>query len=185
MGSTTELLLVAVLVASVATDLRSHRIPNVIIVLGVGGAFALAGAGGWPKLGLAAAGFATGLVLFLPCYALAWMGAGDVKLMAVVGAFLGPLNTVLAAVAVLICGGAVGLMWVVCRGGGAAMLRRYWEMLQCICRTGRCAYVPPAESEVAGKEMPFALAIALGTGWTLWQTGTILSPSSLLIGGGP
>ena len=163
------LALMAVLLVSVGTDVRSRRIPNALIVIGLATALALGGLTGWQALGNAVAGLIVGLLLFLPAYVFALMGAGDVKLMAVVGAFLGPMDVVLAAVASVIAGGILGLMVVMGCGGGRSMLQRYRLMLACLWATGRFAYVKPAAGEAAAKPMPYALAIACGTTWTLWQ----------------
>jgi prepilin peptidase CpaA len=154
-------------------DLKSNRISNILIATGLAAGLALAGSGGWQALAMAAAGVATGLILFLPAYALAAMGAGDVKLMAVVGAFLGPMDTVIAAIATVIIGGVLGLLLVIGRGGGAATLSRYWLMLRCLCATGRFAYITPAANEAAATEMPYAVAIACGTGWSLWRADAL------------
>jgi prepilin peptidase CpaA len=89
-----EVLSLAALVAvtiAVATDLRRRRIPNWL----TGGALALGLLGGlWlggPAGGLSAlAGAALGLLILLPFYASGGMGAGDVKLLAAVGALMGP-----------------------------------------------------------------------------------------------
>ena len=164
--------LTVALSAAVTTDLRSNRISNVLVVTGLACAVVLAGVDGWRSLGLAAAGFAIGLILFLPAYVLAVMGAGDVKLMAMVGAFLGPADTVVAVVATIIAGGVLGTALVIARGSAMATFRRYWLMLSCLLRTGRFAYVKPAAHEAARDKMPYALAISSGTLWALWSSGT-------------
>src|SRR2546425_13068330 len=82
----------AISVALVACvfDLYSRRIPNALtfgaaaVALVV--AAALGGASGaWSTL----MGLAVGLAIWLPIYALGGMGAGDVKVMAAIGAWLG------------------------------------------------------------------------------------------------
>src|SRR5688572_2362189 len=77
------------------TDVRSRRIPNVL-TFGAAAAALLfhlfvAGTGG---LQTAVGGWLVGTVLFLPFFALGGMGAGDVKLLAALGAWLGPRETV-------------------------------------------------------------------------------------------
>ena len=47
-------------------------------------------AGGLPGLGLSLGGWLVGCALFLPWFLLRGMGAGDVKLLAALGAWLGP-----------------------------------------------------------------------------------------------
>jgi len=74
-----------------ATDLYARRVSNralIAALLAAAGILLLDGADGlqWRQAGL---GLACGLLL-LPCYAIGWMGAGDVKFFAVLGALLGP-----------------------------------------------------------------------------------------------
>src|ERR1700751_1600311 len=84
--------LLMLLAVAVGSDLHSRRIPNWLVLTGLtlalavrlGGARAAQGYSAW---GL---GLLTGGGLFLPLYLLRGMGAGDVKLMAMVGAFVGP-----------------------------------------------------------------------------------------------
>src|SRR5258708_12295102 len=95
-----------ILIAAAYTDLRSHRIPNKLIVLGLimAGVFQLVANGAHGLLsGFLAA--VLGLGCFMPLYALRAMGAGDVKLMAVVGFFTSPRGVVYAVVLSLLAGG--------------------------------------------------------------------------------
>ena len=93
------------------TDLRCRRIPNALTFTGAllgliysvvayGGAGALSSLEGW----------ALGLALWLPFYALGGMGAGDVKLLACVGAWMGPAGVVRVAIYASIAGGALALL---------------------------------------------------------------------------
>ena len=97
---------------AVATDLRSQRIPNWLtfgaagaalgIRLALGGAQALlAGSEAW-LLGAA--------IFFIP-FALGWMGAGDVKLLAAFGALGGPAFLVQAALAGCLAGGLIAFVY--------------------------------------------------------------------------
>jgi prepilin peptidase CpaA len=75
------------------SDLYARRVPNtwLLAALAMGmGILVLQslfdkGRAGWPSL----SGFAIGLLIFLPFYAIGWMGAGDVKFFAVLGFLLG------------------------------------------------------------------------------------------------
>jgi prepilin peptidase CpaA len=115
--SSLEGMLIIFLAAAVYTDLRDHRIPNMIALsaalVGVCAHLYLAGLDG---AGFALGGLAVGMGLLLPFYALGGMGAGDVKLMAGIGAFLGPQQTLLAVGLTLVFGavGALGLLLIGC-----------------------------------------------------------------------
>jgi prepilin peptidase CpaA len=98
-----------VLVATVV-DIRTRRIPNALTatMAGAGVGFAAAGISG-VSLVAAVAGFALGLVLMLPGHALGATGAGDVKLMAAVGAIVGPALVVKAFLFTAVAGGVLAV----------------------------------------------------------------------------
>jgi prepilin peptidase CpaA len=162
-------------VAAVWTDIRSRRIPNSLTLGGAAlGLLLQAGLGGLEGLGTAAAGWALGLGLFLPGYLLRFTAAGDVKLLAAVGVFLGPEGALVAGATSLAAGTLLAVPAVALAGGLRGLRspwQRYGVMLRCLVTTGRVAYVRPAADEVMGQRFPFAVAIALGTafaaGWLL------------------
>lgn len=170
------LLLLGLLVAAAVIDLRCHRIPNLISLGGsiicLGLYIGLLGFGHEGLLtGLA--GMGVGLLIFLPFYAMGGMGAGDVKLMAMAGTFLGPLHALLAAGLALGAGSLMGLGILLMRRGVAQMARRHLSTLQCLTVTGKWSYVPPGEDQAAAIRFPYAAAIAVGTLITLWWSGTL------------
>src|SRR5262245_62135518 len=97
-------------IAAVAAfiDVRTRRIPN---ALTFGSAlvaiFYHLMAGGPAAAGLAAVGWFIGALIFFPVFALGGMGAGDVKLIAALGAWLGPVGVLYVAVGSAIAGGVV------------------------------------------------------------------------------
>lgn len=79
-------------VAAAGYDLKTRRIPNRLLLLALAGGAAclvLLGDGASPAPRQALAGLGAGFILLVPFYALRWMGAGDVKLMATIGFLLG------------------------------------------------------------------------------------------------
>src|SRR5262245_11058582 len=102
-------LLVAVVAAVI--DVWKRRIPNVLTF----GAAASAllyhmSASGASGAGIATTGWLVGFALFIPFFALGGMGAGDVKLIAALGAWLGPLGALQLAAATAIAGGVTALV---------------------------------------------------------------------------
>lgn len=97
--------LCVLMLSAVTTDIRQHRITNhlVIFVL-LTGLFAQLAVDMEYGLIFWAGGIAVGLAIFLPFYIGGGMGAGDVKLMAAVGSFLGPLEGTIACASALIAG---------------------------------------------------------------------------------
>ena len=161
-------LLGAVALAAI-TDLNYHKIPNALVLAGLGAALLLRLPGS-PGAILPpwAGGALAGLLLFLPHYVLRGMAAGDVKLMAMVGAFAGPVLALQIALASLMIGGLIGLVMLLWRGRLRVALRNLRTLLlPWLLRAGGMPLQPvalaPGES-VGG--MPYGLAIALAT-WSL------------------
>jgi len=100
------LVLLGILAACCVTDLKAMRIPNVItfpamlLALGYHGM-----TNGLDGLAFAAAGLGVGLGVMLVPFLIGVMGAGDVKLMAAAGAFVGPHLALDAFLATCIFGG--------------------------------------------------------------------------------
>ena len=111
MPDATIVVLTGGLAAATVIDLRSRRIPNSLtggmIVLGVG--FAAFGASGI-SMPASLLGLILGFLLMMPGYALGATGAGDVKLMAAVGAIIGPGLTVTAFLFTAIAGGVLAVV---------------------------------------------------------------------------
>lgn len=110
-AAASDLCVFTITLIAAVTDLRCRRIPNALTFTGAllgflysssaqGGAGALASVEGW----------ALGLALWLPFYALGGMGAGDVKLLACVGAWMGPAGVVRVAIYASLAGGALALL---------------------------------------------------------------------------
>lgn len=153
------------LVAAAWSDIQSHRIPNTLILTGMVLAFAL---GAWQNgvsglLG-AGGGFALGLLVFMPFYLLRALGAGDVKLMAVVGAFLGPGGLIGAVLGTFIAGGVMALALTLHSGKLGQMLSNIKSMLVngMIDVSLKQMPVMTANTKSVGK-LPYAVAIAAGT----------------------
>ncbi|MGH8568015.1 MAG: A24 family peptidase [Gammaproteobacteria bacterium] len=149
-------------------DTRYHRIPNGVTFGGaVGGLVLQSYFGGLEALGSGFLGLAIGFALFIPLYARGAMGAGDVKLMAAVGAFLGPAATLWAAAFTMIVGGVMGIAILLRHRGLGPLARRYLTTLNFLVVTGTLNHDGPRDGEAAARRFPYALAIGLGTLWAL------------------
>lgn len=147
-----ELLQVGALsAASVAAiiDVQSRRIPNWLTLSALIAGVLLNGwlAGG-SGVTVALAGAVVGGALLLPFYAMRAMGAGDVKLLAAVGALLGPQQLISVAVYGALVGGAMSLLILLARG---RLLVAMSEVL--------VQHRPPTPS---GATAPYGVAIASG-----------------------
>ncbi len=116
-------MLAAGVLAATVIDLRTRRIPNELTaaMTGIGIALAATGVSGI-SVGGSFLGYALGLVLMLPGYRLGATGAGDVKLLAAVGAIVGPALVVTAFFCTALAGGVLAVMVAVRRRRLAATL---------------------------------------------------------------
>lgn len=110
MESAIVVLLTVVLVTAMCTDLRSSRIPNWLTFPAMGVALlAHAWLAGFPGALFSLAGLGAGLGLFFILYVTGSIGAGDVKLMAAVGAMVGPYGALLSGLLAIVVGGVYAL----------------------------------------------------------------------------
>lgn len=170
-------LLLGLLVVATATDLCRHKIYNWTTYPGILAALLLNGMGtvlvattgrdpdelrrtlhslGWVGLAESLVGFlACGLVL-LVCYVLFKVGGGDVKLMAMLGAFLGPDRGIEAMLWTFVLGGAMGLVVLVWRVGPVRLGARVMRQVLWTITLGR--WTPLTPDERAQLQPPLFLA---------------------------
>jgi prepilin peptidase CpaA len=151
------------------TDLRSRRIPNLLTFGGAFAAIVFHGVtGGASGFLTACAGWVVGLALFFLPFALGGMGGGDLKLIAALGAWLGPGQAVWLALCTGVAGGVMAFV--------VALVRGYlWQALsnvRLLLTHWRVAGIGPVhEISLAGSSGPrlaYALPILVGTAVTLW-----------------
>lgn len=132
-------LLALALAVAVVSDLRVRKVPNALTGPAVLMGFALGAFGHGPhglRLSL------EGAALTLPLYALrGGLGAGDVKLLAAVGALAGPRFALWTLLGTGLAGGLLGAAYLATRG--LDLRREGW----------------------AGRRLPYAPAVALGAAW--------------------
>lgn len=148
----------AFLVGAVIYDLVNHRLPNYYLLVGVVAGVAwnayIAGLAGVASAG---AGLLIGFALLVPFYALGGMAAGDVKLMAVVGSFLGADGALGASVYSLMAGAVLGIVYLLYKGHMGRLVVRYWAMAVTRSR------IQADANDAARHRFPYAIAIAAGT----------------------
>lgn len=166
-----------ILLLAVIEDLRRRRIPNFLTFSGVALGIVLSGfEAGWAGVWSGVAGTLTGAgLLFLP-FALGGMGAGDVKLMAAVGAFGGPAFAFRAFLAAALLGGAASAVALLRAGRLAPTLRTaLWDCAALIAPAIPFVPLPQRPAGIEGgpkaaDAIPYGVAIALGALVTwLWQ----------------
>jgi prepilin peptidase CpaA len=160
---------VVVAAAGCFTDLRSRRIPNVLTFGAAAGAFGFYLVGdGWRGAGWSLSGLAVGLAMFLPLFLLRGLGGGDVKLLAALGAWLGPGATVWLALWTAVAGGPLAILIALSRGYLKTALVNVWALLT-FWRVAGVQPHPALTLETASApRLPYALPIAAGLMVTLW-----------------
>ena len=114
MTITLDSVLVAALLCAVFTDVRARRISNRLTYpLMAFGLAANAITGGWHGLSTSALGWLAGIALMLIPFALGAMGAGDVKLMAAIGALKGPHFVLVTLIYASLAGGLLAIAFLV------------------------------------------------------------------------
>lgn len=102
--------LIVILLVAALIDLHTFKIPNIITIPAAVGALTYyAGQSGLSGLLFSLAGLGTGLLLLLIPYLMNGLGGGDVKLMGVVGAFLGAKAVAAAFLFIAVIGGIYGI----------------------------------------------------------------------------
>ncbi|PPC93382.1 MAG: hypothetical protein CTY33_08080 [Methylotenera sp.] len=174
--------LVLLLVVAAWQDIKQHRISNRIVLLGVllgfmfnglipeGQGFNSPAPGGLGWLaGLT--GLGMGMAVLLPFYWLRAMGAGDVKLMGMVGAILGPGQVLGALLGTFLMGGVMALVIALRAGAMMRLLGNVKFMLfdgMVKVSTGQAPTMDDVSQSVG--KLPYALAIAVGTvGYLIWR----------------
>ena len=165
--NTTEMILLLILGIAIVSDLHGRMIPNWLT-----GPSILAGLGlhafmnQWTGLVFSMEGAALGLGLFLIMYVFGWMGAGDVKLYAAVGSFIGPAQTLSAAIMIALVGGLLAFGTLGLHLGWRKTGLWLWSYVQGIALTRSVQGLTPVQG-IAPK-VPYAVAIGLGTIGSYW-----------------
>src|ERR1700730_6879177 len=159
-------LVCALLILAAYIDGKQLRVPNWLTFSMVLSGLVYSGlTGGWAGLGDGLLGMAVGLACLLPLYAVGGMGAGDVKLLAGVGAWMGPAITLGAFVATGIVGGLMALV-VDARSGAVA---RHVAMFHTISSEILTVRDPVKLAEAAAQRkptmmlLPYGIPIAIGS----------------------
>jgi prepilin peptidase CpaA len=151
------------------TDLQTRRIPNCLTFGGAGAGLGYhLGYYGWPGLAGSLAGLVLGLSLLLLPYLKGGLGAGDVKALAALGAWLGVMRTFYLFIYMGLAGGLLILAVLWWRGLLRVYLRQGWAFLVNLVLDGRGA-ATPAFPAPGNKTFPYGVALALGMILLCWR----------------
>lgn len=162
----TEIAVAAVAAVACATDIRWRRIPNWLTFSGVAAGSALhAVMGGLAGARLSFEGMLLGFGAYLLLYCLRAMGAGDVKLMAAVGAIVGPAGWVGIFVATSLAGGVLALLAILFKG---RLRQTFWNIFFILNELAHFRAPYQRREDLSVKDgrslkMPHGVAVAAGT----------------------
>ena len=150
-------------------DLRTRRIPQALTFGGAlaGLAFHLMN-GGWSAGLGSGVGWTVGIAIFFVPFALGGLGAGDVKLLGAIGAWLGPMNAVWVGLYAGAAGGVLAIFVALTKGylfqavGNVGVMLAYWRM-------HGVRPLPEITLEHSrGPRLAYAVPILAGTMVSLW-----------------
>jgi len=163
-----NLAIIAVIGLAVFFDMEWRRIPNWLILFGLSVALGLSGLRGMNEFYLSLTGMGVGIgILFIP-FAFRWIGAGDVKFLGVMGAFVGPyLLPRVLWYSILITGG-MAIITVICRRLSLEFLTRAcvdFKQAMLVLLTFGSAQAERANASTARSQqgVPWGVGIGLGT----------------------
>ena len=155
---------VIVLVIASFTDLRSRRIPNWLsFPFLVSGLSAAGWLYGWHGLAHSAAGAGVAVLIFGAFFCMGGMGAGDVKLCAAIGSWIGPGQLLIALVLTGLAGGFMVLCWALYSGFLRTLLLDCRNLLPGLRTPVAQERLPMNLHASPRRAIPYAPAIAAGT----------------------
>ena len=161
-----QILLAVIVMTAGVYDIRWRRIPNWLtlagVIIGVGlNSFLYEMPGFW----LALKGIGLALLIYFPLYAIRAMGAGDAKLMAAVGALVGPMNWLGIFLLSAVLGGVLGLALILTTGRSRQTFANVGFLVRQLA-IFRAPYLEKEELDVRSPKavgLPHGAVIALGS----------------------
>jgi len=152
-------LVCGLLILAAYIDGKQLRVPNwLTFSMVLSGLVYSTWAGGWAGLGDGLLGMVVGLACLLPLYAVGGMGAGDVKLMAGVGAWLGATTTFYAFCVSTIVGAVMAVVMVLWRKS----FDKHYAQLLVILSEWMTIKNPRELSRIAAERKPKMLLLPYG-----------------------
>ena len=147
------------------TDLRERKIYNKVIAAGLVTALItnVILQGFFNGLRFTLAGLLMGIILLLLPFSMGGLGAGDVKMLGMIGAFTGSLMVVQVMLVSALVGGVLALITLIQEGSVLRRLTQLLQRLYCFIFTRQSLYLGSCrEAESQGKTIPYGVALSLG-----------------------
>jgi prepilin peptidase CpaA len=165
----TSLIAIGIAIVAFVFDVRTRRIPNALTFsAALAGLIFHVASSGQAGSQLAGGGWVVGLLMLLPFFLLGGMGGGDIKLVAALGAWLGPSQTFWLAIYAGLAGGVMGVIVAASHGylrtaiANVSAMFGYWS-------TVGIKSVPGLTLESsASPRLAYAIPVLVGTLVTIW-----------------
>ena len=167
-----DFILIIVLLICLITDIKSRKIYNKILLPSLIAALLLNifnfGLNGLVDSVL---GLLLGFGILLIPYLMGGMGAGDVKLLSVIGAFKGPMFVFTTAIYMALVGGLIGIIIALYKSGFLRKLKN-WRLALSSMKYGLSMFVPSKDS--MKKTFPYGVAIVAGAFLSFLLDGVVI-----------
>lgn len=167
-----NLTLIVLLLGAVVTDLRARRIPNLLVGLGMVLAITWhVYQAGVPGLFFSLKGLGIGILLLIIPFFLGGMGAGDVKLLGMIGAFMGTGFVFDTFLWMALIGGVIAILYLIKEGQLGRTVKRLWRGLKTAFIMQRTSvFLDSTDKQEFEVYFPYGLAIALGALAAYWRS---------------
>jgi prepilin peptidase CpaA len=163
-----DFVLITVLIICFITDVKSRKIYNKVIFPCIPFAFmAHFFVNGWNGVGSALLGFLLGLAILIIPYLLGGMGAGDVKLLALIGAFKGSSFVLTTAFYMALVGGLIAIVIILFQKGKVKeLIYHFWAK--------KHGAELPIDKKLYSTTYPYGVAIVAGALFALYSQETLI-----------
>ena len=162
-----EIVLIIALIISLITDIRKRKILNIVTLPAILiGMIYYTVTHGWDGFVFSGQGFLVGLGVLLIPYVLGGMGAGDVKLMAAIGALMGVTFVFYSFIYTALAGGLISIILILKKKGFVPSIRSLF--LNLVFFKDFLVSLKKADKQTS-IVFPYGVAITIGTmGAYIW-----------------
>jgi prepilin peptidase CpaA len=165
----TSTIAIGIAIVACVFDVRTRRIPNALTFsAALAGLIFHVATTGTAGAQLAAGGWVVGLLMLLPFFLLGGMGGGDIKLVAALGAWLGPAQTFWLAIYAGLAGGVLGIIVAVSHGYLRAAISNVSAMFGYWSTVGIKSVPGLTLESSASPRLAYAIPVLVGTLVTIW-----------------
>ena len=158
-----DLMLLATITLAALFDIKERRIPNWLILVGLISGIVLGALQGGTQIIFSLIGFFIGIITLIIPFAFGWIGAGDVKLFATVGALLGYTRLPRVLFYSCLVAGILGLVAIALGYVRQVSFKTFWVDCKSMLLTARIGVPNTRPTDARAYSVPWGVAIGAGT----------------------